>query len=150
MNLQIPKLGLTSRIVLFFVVLATLLLAIVGVLSDRSGSESLKAAAVSDMLGNAIEKEAALDTWIRERLADARQIANQSDLVEKAAKLIAAAPASDEARSARTILLLELEPHLTGARCDYIEVFVMEPQGGTRSEERRVGKECRSRWSPYH
>src|SRR3712207_7572477 len=23
-------------------------------------------------------------------------------------------------------------------------------QGDTRSEERRVGKECRSRWSPYH
>ena len=23
-------------------------------------------------------------------------------------------------------------------------------QNGTRSEERRVGKECRSRWSPYH
>ena len=22
--------------------------------------------------------------------------------------------------------------------------------GDTRSEERRVGKECRSRWSPYH
>src|SRR3712207_9070164 len=22
--------------------------------------------------------------------------------------------------------------------------------GGVRSEERRVGKECRSRWSPYH
>ena len=23
-------------------------------------------------------------------------------------------------------------------------------QGTVRSEERRVGKECRSRWSPYH
>ena len=23
-------------------------------------------------------------------------------------------------------------------------------KGDTRSEERRVGKECRSRWSPYH
>src|SRR3712207_9449107 len=23
-------------------------------------------------------------------------------------------------------------------------------QGESRSEERRVGKECRSRWSPYH
>ena len=23
-------------------------------------------------------------------------------------------------------------------------------RGTTRSEERRVGKECRSRWSPYH
>ena len=34
-------------------------------------------------------------------------------------------------------------------------VFVEElneiPDGATvRSEERRVGKECRSRWSPYH
>ena len=30
----------------------------------------------------------------------------------------------------------------------------LEPTNGdiaiTRSEERRVGKECRSRWSPYH
>src|SRR5258708_17832591 len=24
------------------------------------------------------------------------------------------------------------------------------PDGQARSEERRVGKECRSRWSPYH
>src|SRR3712207_9484242 len=27
---------------------------------------------------------------------------------------------------------------------------VLNAVGGTRSEERRVGKECRSRWSPYH
>ena len=26
----------------------------------------------------------------------------------------------------------------------------MQSLGGKRSEERRVGKECRSRWSPYH
>ena len=25
-----------------------------------------------------------------------------------------------------------------------------EPESWLRSEERRVGKECRSRWSPYH
>ena len=25
-----------------------------------------------------------------------------------------------------------------------------ETKAGRRSEERRVGKECRSRWSPYH
>ena len=29
------------------------------------------------------------------------------------------------------------------------EVTTVEPTY-TRSEERRVGKECRSRWSPYH
>src|SRR2546422_9673657 len=26
----------------------------------------------------------------------------------------------------------------------------LAPTGESRSEERRVGKECRSRWSPYH
>jgi len=31
----------------------------------------------------------------------------------------------------------------------YTRWLVTEAQGG-RSEERRVGKECRSRWSPYH
>src|SRR5260370_1264746 len=34
----------------------------------------------------------------------------------------------------------------TTARC----VFRTEPMMVSRSEERRVGKECRSRWSPYH
>ena len=29
-----------------------------------------------------------------------------------------------------------------------VEGKVVAPEG--RSEERRVGKECRSRWSPYH
>ena len=30
-------------------------------------------------------------------------------------------------------------------------IMVMGALGGAlRSEERRVGKECRSRWSPYH
>ena len=30
------------------------------------------------------------------------------------------------------------------------EFFVIMGLSGSRSEERRVGKECRSRWSPYH
>ena len=29
-------------------------------------------------------------------------------------------------------------------------VFAYMTQNNIRSEERRVGKECRSRWSPYH
>src|SRR5256885_11706641 len=32
------------------------------------------------------------------------------------------------------------------AKDDYEKALASEP----RSEERRVGKECRSRWSPYH
>ena len=52
-----------------------------------------------------------------------------------------------------------------GADCFYTQVWLRENGSfvsascdcpynqngdGTRSEERRVGKECRSRWSPYH
>ena len=40
----------------------------------------------------------------------------------------------------------ELEITLTGKDCGLSE---RAPMCG-RSEERRVGKECRSRWSPYH
>ena len=31
-----------------------------------------------------------------------------------------------------------------------VERIIEEFQNTLRSEERRVGKECRSRWSPYH
>ena len=31
-----------------------------------------------------------------------------------------------------------------------LEEYNIELNPDTRSEERRVGKECRSRWSPYH
>ena len=31
-----------------------------------------------------------------------------------------------------------------------LTVDMLSDSGTTRSEERRVGKECRSRWSPYH
>ena len=30
------------------------------------------------------------------------------------------------------------------------EILAVLGENGSRSEERRVGKECRSRWSPYH
>ena len=35
-----------------------------------------------------------------------------------------------------------------GQNPDYVTDYYMIVQ--SRSEERRVGKECRSRWSPYH
>src|SRR2546430_3336996 len=33
---------------------------------------------------------------------------------------------------------------------DPLEILMREEAVRTRSEKRRVGKECRSRWSPYH
>src|SRR3712207_9411521 len=37
-----------------------------------------------------------------------------------------------------------------GPKGDQGEVGPQGPDSPQRSEERRVGKECRSRWSPYH
>src|SRR3989441_10434779 len=39
---------------------------------------------------------------------------------------------------------------VTGGYSGFVRVAAVAAIPGQRSEERRVGKECRSRWSPYH
>ena len=39
---------------------------------------------------------------------------------------------------------------LGGSRIDQMRANATYDLSDMRSEERRVGKECRSRWSPYH
>ena len=65
------------------------------------------------------------------------------------------------------ILVLNGSPHSQGSTKDMVNAFKKGAEsaghivdvvdvckkkigGCLRSEERRVGKECRSRWSPYH
>src|SRR2546427_11823775 len=45
---------------------------------------------------------------------------------------------------------LTFEDVLEIVRWERPKGVVVQLGGQTRSEERRVGKECRSRWSPYH
>ena len=47
----------------------------------------------------------------------------------------------------------DIRDHLNNVCVDFSNpngVFLVSTDGHRRSEERRVGKECRSRWSPYH
>ena len=46
--------------------------------------------------------------------------------------------------------LLNVIRHELGVSEFKTNLIAMITQIGYRSEERRVGKECRSRWSPYH
>src|SRR3989454_5429305 len=69
-------------------------------------------------------------------------------------------PPVEEALSGRNTLMKNLAPGLQLAKLECLtaalgDVFGAAPtafRAGRfgRSEERRVGKECRSRWSPYH
>ena len=68
-------------------------------------------------------------------------------------------PTFNESKNIRN-LVAQIDVALKGV--DYEIVFVDDSKDNTpdvimevakeypRSEERRVGKECRSRWSPYH
>ena len=56
-----------------------------------------------------------------------------------------------EQDGARVLIAPMAQMFLFGTEIDY-EVSLLESsfKFNNRSEERRVGKECRSRWSPYH
>src|SRR2546427_10740550 len=51
-----------------------------------------------------------------------------------------------EYKSGRQVLVIGP----SGAALEWAKRFSTNLQPSVRSEERRVGKECRSRWSPYH
>src|SRR5256885_11087249 len=65
---------------------------------------------------------------------------------------------SDMTQALSGIRIIDMTHNQAGPACAQILAFLgadviklEEPKGGdVRSEERRVGKECRSRWSPYH
>ena len=61
--------------------------------------------------------------------------------------------AGTDAGAARTTAILDPETNeyvLNGTKCFISGDRQAEVLTAERSEERRVGKECRSRWSPYH
>ena len=98
-------------------------------------------------------KLAELESGIARVLADVRAAvedwrAMQDRMVEMLGRVESARSGVSHAEleEGRAFLAWLLKDHFTFLGC---RDYALE-QVGMRSEERRVGKECRSRWSPYH
>src|SRR5574340_630538 len=87
------------------------------------------------------QKEARLETEAKQEAARIKTMKHELEWVRQNPK---ARQAKSKARLAR---FEELNSAEYEKRNETQEIFIPV---GERSEERRVGKECRSRWSPYH
>ena len=94
--------------------------------------------------------------------APGRMLAGKYELIEKLGQggmaVVWRARTLGAAGFFRNVALKRIESSVRGFE-EVTEMFVEEARVGAalqhpnivqRSEERRVGKECRSRWSPYH
>src|SRR3712207_9174676 len=84
----------------------------------------------------------------RKRAAGAIDYADQ---VAYAARIaVASAEVGRRERARWKVVLLDEYQDTSVGQLRMLEALFGRETGHPRSEERRVGKECRSRWSPYH
>ncbi|GHA79056.1 response regulator [Cognatilysobacter bugurensis] len=106
---MLRHIGLTPRVFIVFVVFAAALLVGLGVLANRSGRESLKAAAMSELLSTAIVREGRIREWVSDQTQAVETMA-ASPLLAQAVRALATAPAGSAAhREAYATVAGELE-----------------------------------------
>jgi hypothetical protein len=89
---------LTPKITLIFVLFALALLLVIGVFAYGSGRAALQAAVISDLLSTALEKQAALDSWVTDRRDGVVTLAESSDFVKSLEVFLTTPPQSAQAQ----------------------------------------------------
>ena len=75
----------------------------------------------------------------------------QPELNESLAAILAISQRMNSQRDLSALLDLIAREATSLLDCERASIFLLDRERNElRSEERRVGKECRSRWSPYH
>src|SRR5438132_13630777 len=117
---------------LVFAVAATLVPALaLTVVSSRKSQGSIGDQIAQEQRGTSTEAAWEIDQWLGDRLRDLRVAATAYAVAENLVRAQANAEAVGRLR-------------------EYLNSVRERCSGSERSEERRVGKECRSGWSPYH
>ncbi|MFQ5795071.1 MAG: ATP-binding protein [Candidatus Bipolaricaulia bacterium] len=127
------RLNITPKVTLVFVLFAAGLLAGVSVLSYNSGRAALQVATVSDLLSVAIEKQAALNSWVEARLSDIVSLAASLRFHKELITLTVGSnsillfPAAIQAAHDRVVE--ELQPWV-GEERGFMALLVIEPEVG--------------------
>jgi hypothetical protein len=122
------SLRLTPKVTLTFVAFAVVLLTIVGTLAYKSGRDSLEEATFSGLLSTAIEKEAALETWISEAQNQIANLAESPSMRERVSAFETQSETAD-IKTAHDEIVAELAP-LVSDKDIFEELMVLEPVTG--------------------
>jgi PAS domain S-box-containing protein len=102
------KIGITLKLTVIFVLFAGMVVAGLGIPAYNNGRNELEAATFSELFSTAMEKQAALDSWVVDRQQSISDIANQTQLRDTVKVLLGVAPDSSDARLLHDTLVTEL------------------------------------------
>ncbi len=125
------KLGLrfVPKLTLIFVIFAVVLLAAVSVLAFSNGQNALRSATTSELQSTAIEKQAALDAWMSDRLNTVAALSTDAHIVEDVRILMAAEPGSPAALDVHDRLVKALVDYKQSIG-SYTEIMILHPETG--------------------
>ncbi len=119
---------LTPKVTIAFVIFAALLLASVGILAYSSGRTSLEDATFSDLFSAALEKEAALETWITEGQTHVTTIA-ESPFLRDSVTTLRTVSDVEAIQTAHDQIVAELEPATRSGHI-FLNLMILEPATG--------------------
>ena len=119
---------LTPRLALVFILYAAGLLLTVGLLAYDSGRDSVRSATISELQATALEKEAALNQWVEEKLGDITALAANPSALREASIVLTAATSSVQNSLARDRLVANLMPSV--ANGEFLELNMLHPDTG--------------------
>ncbi len=120
-------LGISQKLTLLFALFATILLGVTGWLAFDQGKAALEDSVVAELQSRALEKQAAIESWLDEQVSELRGFSESPHIVEDVTKLadLPADAAPDSWAEFRDDLAAR-----TGEGQDFVALFLMEPKSG--------------------
>lgn len=119
---------LTPRFTFVFILYAAVLLLGVGFVAYNSGRASLRAAAVSELRGTILEKEASLTSWVLDKEADIVTLSSDPALIDDASVLLTTMPGTTARINSYRRFILNVQPYLSSGK--FLEVSLIHPETG--------------------